>query len=305
MSNLSVSISPHIRNKTTTKSIMFDVVIALIPAYAASILVFGARAALITTVCMVSCVLWEFIYQKAMKMTVTINDGSALITGIILAFNLPVGIEIWQAVFGSMVAIILVKQLFGGLGKNFANPAVTARIVMFLAFSVSMTTWKPVDSITGATPLALMASGDVYELPSYIKMFLGLHGGSLGETSALALMIGGLYLIIKKVISWHTPVVFIATVFAFSAVLGQNPLYHILSGGLFLGAIFMATDYVTTPQTDAGRVVFGVGAGLLTVIFRVYGSYPEGVSFAILLMNILTPYINRATQKKPLGGIKA
>ena len=305
MSNHSVSISPHIRNKTTTRNIMFDVIIALIPAYAASILVFGARAALVVIVCMSACVLCELIYQRAMKLPVTISDGSALITGVILAFNLPVGIPIWQAVFGSAVAIILVKQLFGGLGKNFANPAVTARIVMFLAFSVTMTTWVPIDSVSGATPLSLLASGDIYELPSITKMFLGLHGGALGETSALALLLGGIYLIIRGVITWHTPVVFIATVFAFSAVLGQNPIYHMLSGGLFLGAIFMATDYVTTPQTSAGRVVFGIGAGLLTVLFRVYGSYPEGVSFAILLMNILTPYINRFTEKKPLGGIKA
>jgi len=194
--------------------------------------------------------------------------------------------------------------LFGGLGRNFANPAVTARIVMFLAFSVSMTTWvTPIDGVSAATPLALIGKGDA-ALPGLWDMVLGLRGGCLGETSALALAIGGAYLMVRRVISWHTPVTFIAVVFAFSALLGQEPVYQILSGGLFLGAIFMATDYVTTPQTNAGRLLFGVGAGIFTVIFRQYSSYPEGVSFAILLMNILTPYINRLTESKPFGGVK-
>ena len=302
---LSVSISPHIRGKTTSRLIMLDVLIALVPAFIASIVIFGARAVLVVCVCAVTCVLCEFIFEKAMKKPITINDHSAIITGVILAFNLPINIPIWQAVFGSAVAIILIKQLFGGLGKNFANPAATARIVMFLAFSVSMTTWVlPIDGITGATPLALIAKGQIEALPKLSDMFLGLRGGALGETCAPALILGGLYLIIRGVISWHTPVVFIATVFAFTALLGQEPMYQVLSGGLLLGAIFMATDYVTTPQTSAGRVVFGVGAGLLTVIFRVYGSFPDGVSFAILLMNILTPFINKLTENKPLGGVK-
>jgi electron transport complex protein RnfD len=240
-----------------------------------------------------------------MKRPVTIKDFSAALTGVLLALNLPVNIPIWQVVFGSAVAIILVKQLFGGLGKNFANPAITARIVMFLAFSVAMTTGvQPLDGVSAATPLALLAKGDTGALPGLSDMFFGLHGGALGETCALARIIGGVFLIATRVISWHTPVTFIASSFLFTLVLGQDPVYHVLSGGLLLGAIFMATDYVTTPQTNSGRVVFGVGAGLLTVLFRVYGSFPEGVSFAILMMNILTPYINRFTENKPLGGVK-
>ena len=302
---LSVSVSPHIRGSVTTRSIMMDVLIALAPAFIASILIFGARAALVVCVCAVTCVLCEFIFEKAMKKPITIKDCSAIITGVILAFNLPVNIPIWQAVFGSAVAIILIKQLFGGLGKNFANPAATARIVMFISFSVSMTTWiLPLDGITGATPLALIAKGLNNELPKLSDMLLGLRCGALGETCAPALLLGGIYLIIRGVITWHTPVMFIASVFVFTALLGQEPVYQILSGGLLLGAIFMATDYVTTPHTIGGRLIFGLGAGLFTVIFRVYGSFPEGVSFAILLMNILTPYINRFTENKPMGGVK-
>ena len=302
--SLSVAISPHIHGEATTNRIMLDVLIALTPAFVCSILIFGFRSALVVCVCIATCVICEWVYEKAMKKAVTIKDLSAIITGVLLAYNLPASIPIWQAVFGSAVAIILVKQLFGGLGKNFANPAITARIVMFLAFSVSMTAWTlPPDGITGATPLALIAKGEIDALPAIKDMLVGLRGGSLGETCAVALLLGGMYMIIRRVISWHTPVAFIATVFVFTAILGQNPLHHCLSGGLLLGAIFMATDYVTTPHTKRGKLFFGIGAGLLTVLFRIYGSFPEGVSFAILLMNILTPYINRFTETKPLGGV--
>jgi len=284
---------------------MLDVLIALVPAFIASILIFGARAALVTVVCVGSCIVFEWGFAKIVKKPNTIGDFSACITGVLLAFNLPVTIPLWQAVFGSAVAIILVKQLFGGLGKNFANPAITARIVMFLAFSVTMTTWvSPVDGVTGATPLALIQRGDVEALPGYWHMFVGIRGGSLGETSNLALLVGGIYLLIRRVISWHAPVAFIAVVFVLAFLLGQEPVHQLFGGGLFLGAIFMATDYVTTPQTNLGRFVFGVGAGLLTVLFRFYSSYPEGVSFAILLMNILTPYVNKWTMSKSLGGVK-
>ena len=301
MSNLTVSTSPHIRGGATTNRIMLDVVIALMPAFIASIAIFGARAALVVCVCAVSAVASEWIYQKAMKKPVTIRDLSAVVTGILLGFSLPVGIPIWQAVFGSIIAIILVKQLFGGLGKNFANPAITARIIMFLAFSANITEFSS-DAITGATPLALLAHGEA--APQIWDMILGLHGGCLGETSAIALLIGGAYLIARRVIFPHTPLIFIATVFAFSAALGQQPLYQILSGGLFIGAFFMATDYVTTPVTASGKVIFAIGAGFFTVVIRTYGSYPEGVSFAILLMNILTPYINRLTVRRPFGRAK-
>jgi len=312
MRKLAVSVSPHIHNNAATSRIMLDVLIALVPAFAASILIFGARAAVVTCVCVISCILFEWGFQKITKRENTIGDYSACITGVLLAFNLPVTIPIWQAVFGSAVAIILVKQLFGGLGKNFANPAITARIVMFLAFSVSMTNWYspyesaslwvyPIDGVAGATPLALMKGEHFDALPGIWNMFIGVRGGCLGETSNLALLIGGVYLMIRRVITWHAPVTFILVVFGFSALIGQDPVYHLFAGGLFLGAIFMATDYVTTPQTNTGRLVFGIGAGLLTVILRVYSSYPEGVSFAILLMNILTPYINKLTETRPLG----
>ena len=316
MNELTVSVSPHIHSKSSTSRIMIDVLIALIPAFIASVLIFGMRAALITCVCVVSCVFFEWIFEKIVKRPNTIGDYSACITGVLLAFNLPVTIPVWQAVFGSAIAIVLVKQLFGGLGKNFANPAITARIVMFLAFSVSMTNWDspggagslwvyPIDGVAGATPLALMKNENIEALPSIWNMFIGIRGGSLGETSNLALLIGGIYLMIRRVISWHAPAAFIVMVFGFSAILGQDAVYHLFAGGLFLGAIFMATDYVTTPQTNWGRFAFGIGAGFFTVIFRVYSSYPEGVSFAILLMNILTPYINRFTETKPLGGVKS
>ena len=305
MSNLSVSVSPHIRAGATTRSIMLDVLVALVPAGLASILIFGPRALLVMITCVFSCVLFEWVYQRAMKKPVTVSDSSAVVTGVILAYNLPVNIPLWQVVFGSAVAIILIKQLFGGLGKNFANPAVTARIVMILAFSVTMTTgMQPFDGVSSATPLALLARGDTAALPSLREMLLGIHGGSLGETCTLALLLGGAYLMVRRVITWHTPVAFIATDIVFTWMLGHDALYHALSGGLIIGAVFMATDYVTTPHTASGRLVFGVGAGLLTVIFRVYGSSPEGVSFAILLMNILTPYINKLTESKPLGAGK-
>ena len=316
---LHVSVSPHIHHRDTTSRIMIDVLIALVPAFIASIIIFGARAAMITCVCVISCILFEWVFAKITKRPNTTGDYSACITGVLLAFNLPVTIPVWQAVFGSAIAIILVKQLFGGLGKNFANPAITARIVMFLAFSVTMTTWTlpegstsswwmyPIDGVTGATPLAVMKPGKeaLETLPGIWNMILGVRGGCFGETSNLALLLGGVYLMIRRVITWHAPVAFIVVVFGFSALLGQDPVYHLLAGGLFLGAIFMATDYVTTPQTNPGRLIFGIGAGIFTVVIRVYGNYPEGVSFAILLMNILTPYINKFTETKPLGGVKA
>ncbi len=306
MSNLTISASPHIRDRMSTNRIMLDVIIALVPAFVAAVWIFGPRAALIVAVCVATCVLSEYVYEKLMKKPDTVRDLSAVITGILLAYNLPVGIPVWQAMFGSIVAIILVKQLFGGLGKNFANPAITARIVMFLAFSVTMTTWViPPDMVSGATPLALIKKGDIDALPPLMNMFLGIRGGCLGETSAAALLLGGIYLMIRRVISWHIPVTFIATVFVLTALLGKEPTYQIFSGGLFLGAFFMATDYVTSPQTNWGRLIFAFGAGCLTVLIRAYGSYPEGVSYSILIMNILVPYINKATLRRAFGGIKS
>ena len=316
MDRLTVSISPHIHSKATTSRIMLDVLIALIPAFAASLVVFGARAALLTLVCVASCVFFEWIFEKITKRPNTVGDFSACITGVLLAFNLPVTLPLWQAVFGSAVAIILVKQLFGGLGKNFANPAITARIVMVLAFSGTMTNWfspyettslwmYPIDGVAGATPLALIKHGELEALPTLWNMFIGVRGGCIGETSNLAILIGGLYLLLRRVITWHTPFTYIAVVAVVALAAGQDVMYHIFGGGLFIGAFFMATDYVTVPQTKLGRVIFGVGAGLLTMLLRLYSNYPEGVSFSILLMNILTPYINKFTETKPLGAVKS
>ena len=284
MSELYVSVSPHIRSPRTTQTIMRDVLIALCPALIASCIIFGARALLVSAVCVAASVLFEFLYQKGTKQPVTISDCSAAVTGLILA-------------------MIVVKQLFGGLGKNFANPAIVGRVVLFLAFSGSMTNWVFPDAVSTATPLALISKGALDQLPSLWHAFLGWEGGCLGETCSLALIAGGIYLIVRKVITWHIPVAFVGTVFVLTALLGQQPVYQVLSGGLLLGAIFMATDYVTSPPTPWGKVIFGIGCGLITVLIRVWGSYPEGVSFAILFMNILNPYITSWTRNKPIGGV--
>ena len=296
-----VSTSPHIRSGVTTRGIMLDVIIALIPAMITSIVIFGWQAALMLAVCVGGCIVSEWGYEKLVGRPITISDFSAVVTGVLLALNLPANLPIWQALLGCIIAIVVVKQLFGGLGFNFANPAITARIVLLICFSIPMTNWV-IDGVSTATPLGMMASGA--ELPSMLNMLLGNHGGSMGETGTLALLLGGIYLIVRRVISWHTPVCFIGTVFLFTLLLGENAVYHVLSGGLMIGAFFMATDYVTTPYTSWGRVIFGVGCGLITVLIRVWGNYPEGVSFAILLMNILSPYITKATSPKPLGGAK-
>ena len=297
-----VAASPHVTTKNSTAVIMRDVLIALLPAVIAGCVVFGLRALLVVAVTTAACVFFEWGFEKLCHTPSTISDLSAAVTGVLLAMNLPVSIPLWQAVFGALVAIVAVKGLFGGIGKNFANPAITARIVMFLAFSKTMTAWVFPDAVSSATPLAMMANGESVD---YLTLLLGNHGGCLGETSALALLIGFACLLIRGVISWHTPVCFVGTVFVMSLILGQDAVGQILSGGLMLGAIFMATDYSTTPSTNWGRVLFGIGAGLLTVLIRFYGAYAEGVSFAILFMNILTPYLSKWTETKPFGGAAA
>ena len=305
MEKLIVTSSPHVKSSTTTSTIMRDVIIALIPALIASNIIFGLRAGLVTAVCVASCVGFEYLSRRIMNKKNTISDLSAVVTGIILAFNLPSTMPLWMCVIGSFVAIVIVKQLFGGIGQNFANPAITARIVLLVSFGTQMTNWAApkiaavADAVSGATPMAQIAAG---ETPNILNMFLGTTGGSLGETSALALLLGGIYLVYRKVINPIIPVAFIGTVFVFTAVLGVNPLAQILGGGLFLGAIFMATDYSTSPVTNMGKLIFGIGCGFIIVLIRVFGSYPEGVSFAILLMNILVPYIDKATKLKALGG---
>ena len=307
---LIVSSSPHLSGTVKTRNIMLDVIIALIPALIASVVYFGIRALIVVCVTVASCVIAEYICRKVMKRPVTIGDYSAIVTGILLAFNMPVGIPLWIAAIGGVVAIVVVKQMFGGLGHNFANPAITARIILMTSFPVRMTTWVApysyitLDTTSTASPLALMESGNVAGLPTYMQMFLGERAGCLGETCILALIIGGIYLIIRKVIAPTIPVVFIGTVFILMAILGQDPLMQILSGGLFLGAIFMATDYVTSPFTRLGKLVFGIGLGCITCLIRFCSNMTEGVSFALLLMNLLVPYINELTRQRPLGGGK-
>ncbi len=289
---------------------MIDVIIALIPTLIAACVIFGLRALLVTVFCAGTCVLTEYVFRRIAKRDNTISDCSAAVTGIILALNLPVGIPLQMAFFGCIVAIAVVKQLFGGLGQNFVNPAITARVVMLISFPKVMTAWvtpamaKAVDGVSGATPLALLKAGDTASLPSTSDLFFGLHGGSMGEVCAAALLLGFVYLLIRKVITPTTPLCFMATVAVMALLSGQDPLVHLLTGGVMLGAIFMATDYATTPATETGRAVFGIGCGVLTMGIRLLGTLPEGVSFAILFMNILTPHIDTLTRTKPFGGVK-
>ncbi len=310
--NLLVSSGPHIRSKTSTATIMRDVLIALLPAVVASVLVFGVRALVLEAVCVASCVFFEYIFRKLMHRSNTVGDLSAAVTGLLLAFNLPSGFPIWMAVLGSFVAIIIVKQLFGGIGQNFANPAITARIFLLIAFTSQMTTWPAaksyipgVDAVSGATPLAIIKTG-AEGLPSVKNLLFGIHGGCLGETCAIALIIGFIYLLVRRVITATIPLVYVGTIAVMSLILGYDPLVMILTGGVLLGGIFMLTDYATSPSTEWGKVIFAVGAAIITMLIRnSVGGYPEGVSFAILLMNILTPHIDKVGRKKPFGGVEA
>ena len=311
---LIVSSSPHMVTKTDTSKIMGTVLIALLPAFAVGIYQFGFRVVTLTAVFVASCVLFEYLYNKIAKKPQTVGDLSAVLTGVLLAFNCPSSLPYEIAIVGSFAAIVVIKQLFGGIGQNLGNPAVTARVFMFIAFATPMTSWPTprgghatgavVDATTSATPLGVLSHGsfaDVYN-DGFTKMdlFLGNVGGCIGEVSALAILIGGLFLIWKKVISPIIPVTFIATVFVLGLIWGgfDGALFHILAGGLMLGAFFCATDYVTSPTLPLGKVIFGIGCGLFTMLIRIFASYPEGVSFAILLMNILTPYIDKICEKR-------
>ncbi|MDR1821346.1 MAG: RnfABCDGE type electron transport complex subunit D [Oscillospiraceae bacterium] len=300
---LTVSPSPHIRSSATVPDIMTDVVIALAPSLIAGVWIFGYRAFVLTAVAVLSCFCFELAFDYLVNGSFSKNrrkpsvcDCSFAVTGMLLAFSVPPTLPVWQLVVGSLFAIVVVKMLFGGIGRNFANPAVTARIFLFLAFSGAMTKWT-FDGVVTATPLA----GGTAD---YFTLFLGTHAGCIGETSAAALLVGGLYLIVRRVISWETPVFFILSAAALSSVFGIDPLFTVLSGGMLLGAIFMATDYTTSPINFWGRAIFGAGCGILTVVFRKYSNNPEGVSFAILLMNILTPYIDRAVRPRAFGEAK-
>jgi electron transport complex protein RnfD len=312
-----VSSSPHIHQKKSVSDIMLDVIIALIPATLIGIYFFGMRAALVVLTAIASCVLSEYIFQKALKKTVTIGDLSAVVTGLLLGLNLPSTIPFWMVVIGSVFAIVLVKQLYGGIGKNFLNPALAARCFMLAAWAGAMTLFADplsgTDAISQATPLSILKGISTGEIPSVSDAFFGKIPGTIGETSTFMLLLGGLYLLFKRVINWKIPVFYLGTVALMTALFGNNQFdidlmsyvaLELCCGGVMLAAIFMATDYTTTPTTKAGQIIFGIGCGVLTFVIRVFGGYPEGSSFAILLMNLLTPLIDRYTVPKSFGEVR-
>ena len=307
MENLIIASSPHIRTKDSVRGIMLDVIIALIPATVAAGIIFGGKALALCAVSIVTCVAAEYLFNLIVGKKCTIGNLSAVLTGLLLGLNLSTNVELWQCAVGAVVAIVIAKGLFGGIGKNFANPAITARVFMIIAFSTVAGGAAPavVDVVSSATPLEMMAAGND-ALPTVGQMLLGVHAsGAVGETCIIALVLGYIYLCARRVIKWYVPFGFIATVFVLSLIIsgdGSYALYQTLGGGVFLGAIFMATDYVSTPLTSRGKLVFAIGCGVLTVIIRHCFAYPEGVSFSILIMNILSPYIEKFTANKVLGG---
>lgn len=307
MSQLHVSAAPHIHSGNTTEKVMRDVVIAMLPAVVASVILFGIRAAAVIAACVIGAVVSELLFCKVVGKKSTVGDFSAVVTGLLLGLNLSTNVPLWQCVVGAAFAIIIAKCLFGGLGNNIVNPAIAARVFMLVSFSqvAGGSACVLTDGTTSATPLEILAPG-AEEAPGLMDLFLGIHGGAVGETCVLALLIGFVYLLIRKVIRWHVPVIFVGTVFVLYLVTTGDVYYalqQILAGGLFLGAIFMATDYVTEPVNQRGRMVFALGCGLITFAIRQFCAYPEGVSFAILIMNLLTPLIEEWTDKEPLGGI--
>ena len=321
---LTVSPSPHVHTDDSTRKIMYRVVYAMIPALIWSVFVFGIDALRVTLIAVAACLAFEYLIQKyLMKITPSVTDGSALVTGILLAFNVPAGIPWWIIVIGSLAAIGIGKLSFGGLGSNIFNPALVGRVFLLISFPVQMTAWpvnrqSEVDTVTSATPLGIIKEGLtngtpvselVPDLPATSDMLLGNIGGSLGEISALLIILGGLYMLFKKVITWHIPVSIIASVGIIAAIFWGvdpqsyvNPVYHLLTGGLMLGAIFMATDMVSSPMTPKGQIIYGVGIGVITISIRLFGAYPEGISFAILIMNAFTPLINTYVKPKRFGG---
>ena len=327
MKMFTIAGSPHIHGDNSTRKIMYGVVIAMVPAMLVSIYYFDFDAIRILLLAVISSLFFEWLIQKYLiKGPVTITDGSALVTGILLAFNVPTNLPGWMVIVGALVAIGMAKMSFGGLGKNIFNPALVARVFLLISFPVEMTSWpKPspithgffADVITGPTPLGLvkegLRAGDTIsqlqaELPGYVDYLIGRMGGSMGEISAIALILGGIYMLWKKIITWEIPVSILVTVFVFSGILWLvnpekyiDPVFHLLTGGLLLGAIFMATDMVTSPMTRGGQLLFGFGIGLLTILIRIWGAYPEGVSFAILLMNSAVPLINRGFKPRRFG----
>ncbi len=321
-----ISASPHIHSARTSKKVMYDVLYALIPAFLVSIYVFGLSALIVTSVAVVSCILFEYVIQKyLLKTAITVSDGSALITGILLAFNLPSSLPIWMVIVGSLIAIGVAKLSFGGLGYNIFNPALVGRVFLLVSFPVQMTSWPTpvennlslVDAVTGETTLGIIKEGLMYgetmstlsaKLPSTIDLLLGITSGSVGEMSALALLLGGVFLLARKVITWHIPITVLATMAVMTGIFWlvdpeqyANPLIHVLSGGAILGAFYMATDLVTSPMTKKGMIIFAIGIGAITVVIRLFGAYPEGISFAIIIMNAFVPLINTYFKPRRFG----
>lgn len=315
---LSVSSSPHIKEKHSIQSIMIDVIIALIPALTASVWIFGFRALFVTLISCISCVFFEWIWQKFTKQPITIKDLSAVVTGMLLAYNLPANVPIYVVIVGAFVAIILTKQIFGGIGQNFINPALAARAFLLAAYPMQVTSFSQplesagglgsVDAITSATPLALMKMGNIENLPDFMEVFIGTIAGCLGEVSALALLLGAAYLLVRKVITWHIPVFYLTTLFIITFIFGGQGIYmsfySLFLGGAILGGFFMATDYTTTPMTVKGQIIYAIGAGIITAVIRLFGGYPEGVSYSILLMNLVVPIIDRYVKVKRFGEVK-
>ncbi|MCQ4935499.1 MULTISPECIES: RnfABCDGE type electron transport complex subunit D [Anaerotignum] len=311
MANFVVSGTPHVRSKESIQSIMRDVIIALVPASVMGIYYFGLRALMLMVAAIVSAVFFEWLYQKLLKKPITISDLSAVVTGLLLAMNLPAAAPVWVAIVGSAFAIIFAKQLFGGLGQNFINPALAGRAFLLASYPTEMTSWTSagnfgVDAVAVATPMAQLKGG-VMPDASFTDVLVGNVGGCLGETCAIALIIGGVYLIAKHVINWKVPVIYIATVFILTALIGRKglrvPTYEIFAGGLMLGAFFMATDYASSPVTSKGQIIFAIGCGLLTTLIRIFGGYPEGVSYSILIMNLTVPLIERLTEPTIFGAL--
>lgn len=331
MSLLTVSGSPHIHGQQSVKSIMYGVVVAMIPAIFVSVYFFGLDAARVIFISIAACLFFEWIIQKyLLKGPLTINDGSALVTGVLLAFNVPSNLPAWMIIVGALVSIGIAKMSFGGLGKNPFNPALIGRVFLLISFPVQMTSWplpkalfdsSVTDAITGPTTLGILKEGlnagkSVQELitspgfPGYLNDLVGAQGGSLGEISAVALLLGAVYMFFRKIITWHIPVGYIGSAVIFSGILWMvdpskyiDPAMHLMAGGMILGVFFMATDMVSTPMSPKGQIVFGIGAGLLTIIIRVWGAYPEGVSFAILIMNAFTPLINKGFKPRRFGEV--
>lgn len=327
---LTLSSSPHIRDGSSIPSVMHTVVLALLPGALMGVYLFGLPALLTIIVAVASCMAFEAWMQWITERKITVWDGSAMLTGLLLAMNLPSSAPWWLTIIGSLVAVVIGKQIYGGLGHNIFNPALVARVFLLISWPIQMTSFplpsalsaKGADAVSSATPLTTIkmelmshkANIDITQLPqpSTFDLLLGIHGGSLGEVSIIALLIGGLYLIYKKIITWHIPVSFIGTTLLFSAVMWlvdpmkyANPVFQVLTGGLILGAFFMATDYVTSPVTNKGMLIFGAGCGFLTILIRLFGGYPEGVSFAILLMNLVTPLIDTYIKPTKYGEVKA